>query len=214
MKISLTEIWNFIELIKTDEKGWEFGLHAGDVSISGLKPDLLTHLKNDDDYDTEILPSIFTFREILWQPDVFTEANTSLPGLRILNAYCEEIAEELRQAGTEIGSLYATLISGIGECCRDALTNLEKGEAVTKILGDFRVAVFPIVKFFIFHPKNRKDYYKDAVNRLNYAVKIILTQFHGRYTALEDPYWQIQFDQEKERSRRKQSPERKDIISE
>ena len=214
MKISLTEIWNFIELIKTNEKGWEFGLHAGNVSVSGLKPELLTHLKNDDEYDTEILPSIFTFREILWQPDVFTEAKASLPGLRILNAYCEEIAEELKQNKSETGLLYATLISGIGECCRDALTDLEKGGTVTKILGDFRVAVFPIVKFFIFHPKNRKDYYKDAVNRLNYAVKVILTQFHGRYTALEDPYWQIQFDQGKGMSEIRQSPEQKDIISE
>jgi len=32
-----------------------------------------------------------------------------------------------------------------------------------------------------------------ALNRLNYAVKIMLTQFHGRYTELQDPYWEVRY---------------------
>jgi len=47
--------------------------------------------------------------------------------------------------------------------------------------------------FFINHSQKRRDYYQDAVNRLNYAVKIMLTQFHGTYTKLQDPYWQVVF---------------------
>ncbi|XOV92633.1 MAG: hypothetical protein ACFHWX_20805 [Bacteroidota bacterium] len=195
MKISFNEIWNFIDLINTQEKGWEFTLHAGKVSVPGLTVKQLIELKNDQDYDTEILPSIFTFREILWQPDVFTEANASLPSLRILNAHCKEISEELQQHKSEVGQVYAQLIEGIGKCSQKALIELEDGPSiVSRVLGDFRVCAFPIIKFFIFHPKNRNDYYKDAVNRLNYAVKIILTQFHGRYTELADPYWQVSFE--------------------
>ena len=54
-----------------------------------------------------------------------------------------------------------------------------------------------VIKFFIFHPQNRVDYYRDAVNRLNYAVKIMLTQFYGRYTQLDDPYWVVSYEKKK-----------------
>ncbi|MEQ8337145.1 MAG: hypothetical protein RIA62_07355 [Cyclobacteriaceae bacterium] len=211
MKITFNEIWNFIDLLNTEEKGWLFTLHAGKVSVPELSVNQLRALKNDKDYDTEILPSIFTFREILWQPDVFTEANTSLPSLRILNAHCIEIAENLKQKNSDTGRVYALLIEGIGKCSQKALIELEDGPSITnKVLGDFRICAFPIIKFFIFHPQNRSDYYKDAVNRLNYAVKIMLTQFHGRYTELDDPYWKVSFQKTENDRSRQQNPTKND----
>ena len=155
-------------------------------------------LKNDQEYDTELLPSLFTFREILWQPDVFTEASMSLPSLRILNAFCDEAAAELEQEERAVNAIYIELIKGLGKCCNRAIERLEKDRPdVKKILGNFRTVAFPIIKFFIYHPKNRKDYYQDAVNRLNYSVKIMLTQFYGRYTELKDPYWMVNFSKPK-----------------
>lgn len=211
MKISFNEIWNFIDLLNTGEKGWLFTLNAGKVSVPDLTVNQLWDLKNDEDYDTEILPSIFTFREILWQPDVFTEASSSLPSLRILSAHCSEIAEQLKHSQSETGPVYARLIEGIGKCSQKALIELEEGPSITsKVLGDFRVSAFPIVKFFIFHPQNRNDYYKDAVNRLNYAVKIMLTQFHGRYTELADPYWQVSFQKSEKEQSQQQKPAKND----
>lgn len=211
MKISFNEIWNFIDLLNSEEKDWLFTLNAGKVSVPELTVQQLLSLKNDENYDTEILPSIFTYREILWQPDVFTEANASLPSLRILNAHCAEIAELQLKNNTETGQIYAQLIEGIGKCSQRALIELEDGPSITnKVLGDFRMCAFPIIKFFIFHPQNRNDYYKDAVNRLNYAVKIILTQFHGRYTELADPYWEVSFQKRENKSSRQQKPAKND----
>ena len=200
MKISLNEIWNFIELIDKAESGWNYDLHAADVVVSGLSQQLLTELKEDPDYDTELLPSIFTFREILWQPDVFTEANMSLPGLRILKAFCEETATTLKASTRATDALYAELIIGLAKNCEEAITLIEgkvSEGTVTKALGDFRKSSIPIIKFFINHPQNRIDYYRDAVNRLNYAVKIMLTQFFGRYTEMNDPYWEVSFEKSK-----------------
>lgn len=198
MKIALNEIWNFLELVDSTEKGWEYALCAGKISVGGIMNSTMMELKEDGHYDTELLPSIFTFREILWQPDVFTEASMSLPSLRILKAFCDEATTELEQPEREVNNIYIKLIDGLGSCCESAIEKLEKDRAdVKKILGDFRTVAFPIVKFFIYHPKNRKDYYNDAVNRLNYSVKIMLTQFYGRYTELEDPYWMVSFSKTK-----------------
>lgn len=194
MRIALNEIWNFLNLVDRQEKGWSYSLCAGDVTIQGISTELMLALKDDNDYDTELLPSIFTFREILWQPDVFTEASMSIPSLRILKAFCEEACLEMEEKKSAVNEIYVPLIKGIGACCGKAMKSLEVDKAdVKKILGDFRTCVFPIIKFFIYHPKNREDYFLDAQNRLNYAVKIMLTQFYGRYTELEDPFWSVAF---------------------
>lgn len=198
MKIALNEIWNFLDLVDSKEKGWEYSICAGKILVKEISNETMQELKEDDQYDTELLPSLFTFREILWQPDVFTEASMSLPSLRILNAFCDETAEELEAQDRVVNSIYIPLIKGLGKCCKRAITMLKKDRAdVKKILGDFRTIAFPIIKFFIYHPKNRKDYHHDAVNRLNYAVKIMLTQFYGRYTELEDPFWKVTFEKPK-----------------
>lgn len=194
MKISLSEIWNFSNLIDSGEKGWSYCLRAGDVAVENISQEALQSLKNDSDYDTELLPSIFTFREILWQPDVFTEAGMSLPGLRILHSFCMETVESYQIDGKLTFPIYSTLLSGIAACCDDAVRSLEEeNTSANKVLGVFRARAFPIVKFFIFHPKNRLDYHRDAVNRLNYAVKVMLTQFYGRYTELSDPFWEVSY---------------------
>lgn len=212
MKISLSEIWNFSDLIDADEKGWSYQLHAGKVCIEGISQAVLQTLRNNGDYDTELLPSIFTFREILWQPDVFTEASMSLPGLRILHSFCMDTVAEYQESDIATTTIYAKLLEGLAACCEEAVQGLEKERpVVNKILGDFRTQAFPIVKFFIFHPQNRLDYYRDAVNRLNYAVKIMLTQFHGRYTELKDPYWEVSYDKPTATKSKKTDQEKKEV---
>lgn len=193
MRIALQEIWNFIDLINPDEQGWTFTLEAGHYRVEGIKSQTLQALKEDANFDTELLPSLFTFREILWQPDVFTEAQMSLAPLRVLKAFCEESMSQLDETN-DVQKLYHNLLHGMAACCEKAETEIgEKKANVTDILGLFRTCTFPIVKFFIYHPRNRSDYYKDAVNRLNYAVKIMLTQFYGLYSELTEPHWIVEF---------------------
>ncbi|WP_420576441.1 hypothetical protein [Ekhidna sp.] len=208
MKIALNEIWNFLKMVNTKEEGWSYSLCAGDVSVDAISTETMLALKDDETYDTELLPSIFTFREILWQPDVFTEASMSIPSLRILQAFCEETCAELEEKGGEVNNVYVPLIKGVGDCSGKAMKALQKEKAdVKKVLGDFRTCVFPIIKFFIYHPKNRNDYFQDAQNRLNYAVKIMLTQFYGRYTELEDPFWKVSFKKTKPKKDVETKPE-------
>ena len=194
MRIPLQEIWNFIELIEADEHGFDFSLEAGIHSVSGIKSETLKRLQNDKEYDTEILPSLFTFREILWQPDVFTKANISMSPLRVLKAFCDENIAEMDEKN-EVHRIYQSLLTGMADCCQKAEAEITEGKGrVTDVLGHLRTCTFPIVKFFIYHPQNRNDYYRDAINRLNYAVKIMLTQFYGQYSELTEPHWVVGYD--------------------
>lgn len=195
MRVSLSEIWNFTDIIKNDEKGWSFTLHAGGAIIDGVDKNTLQLLRDDNDFNTELLPEIFTFREILWQPNIYTESAMSLPSLRVLEAYCKEQAEWYETDTSELNTIYAKLLLAIGSACAVAAEKLSVEDAdVIGALSLLRKSTFPIIKFFIDHPRNRLDYYRDSVNRLNYAVKIIITQFNGKYSDLEDPYWKVLFD--------------------
>ena len=189
MKIDLREVWNFIELLDADERGWEFSLEAGMYQVGGIKPKTLLLLQKDEGYDTELLPSLFTFREVLWQPDVFTEGQMSISPLRVLKSFCDESMQILDRSN-EVQLIYFILLEGMASCCVKAEALITEGkQKATDVLGHFRTCTFPIIKFFIHHPMNRPDYYQDAMNRLNYAVKIMLTQYYGLYTELTEPHW-------------------------
>jgi hypothetical protein len=199
MRIALQEIWNFIELIDPDEHGWTFTLEAGHYRVEGIQSQTLHALKQHDTYDTELLPSLFTFREILWQPDVFKDAKMSLAPLRVLKAFCDETIA-LLDDDAAVNTLYRNLLEGMASCCEKAEVEIsEKKRKVTDVLGQFRTCTFPIIKFFIYHPRNRADYHHDAVNRLNYAVKIMLTQFYGQYSELTEPHWIVEYSTKKEK---------------
>jgi len=175
---------------------WVYQLIAGDIIVSGLNSSDINSLKEPESYNTELLPEIFTFREILWQPNVYPKPQLCTPQLNILKVFCEEYVESGKKNGTRIHRLYFELLSGLATYCSDSIRKITSSEETkeiqtSSILGELRKKAFPIIKFFIFHPMNRLDYQTDALNRLNYCVKIMLTQYHNKYYDLKDPYWNI-----------------------
>ena len=197
MDIPINQIWNFIALQSANADEQQYSLHAAHVIMAGLDVQSITELTKKKDYDTELLPSLFTFREILWQPNVFEKPQLCTPAIRIFKAFCEEKAAEYDQNKGKAYEIYKGLLKGLAENCILALKDLEKKRqpvSIHKVLRELRNRSFPIIKFFIKHPQNRYDYYHEAVNRLNYAIKISMTEFNSRFTEFEEPFWRVEND--------------------
>ena len=195
MNIPFNQIWNFIELQSADDHKQFYSLHAANVLIGEIDVQMITDLTKKNSYDTELLPSLFTYREILWQPNVFKKPKFCMPSIRIFKTFCEEKAEEYDQEKEKKNKIYSGLLLGLAENCGQALKDLEKKRQpvyIHKVLKELRKQSFPIVKFFIDHPQNRNDYYHEAINRLNYAIKISITEFNSRFTEFEDPFWKVE----------------------
>jgi len=198
MDILINQIWNFIALRTADTPKQRYSLHAAHVIMPGLDAQSINELTKKKGYDTELLPSLFTYREILWQPNVFEKPQLCTPAIRIFKAFCEEKAAEYDQDKGKIYEIYSGLLKGLAENCVRALKDLEKKRqpvSIHKVLKELRNRSFPIIKFFIDHPQNRNDYYHEAVNRLNYAIKISISEFNGRFTEFEEPFWRVENEQ-------------------
>lgn len=191
MKIGFNDIWDFLEYASKSKTNWHFSLKAGDFIIKNLKYKSLASLKNDKNFDTELISSLFIYREILWQPNVFVNAQKSLTPLKIFQAYCEEVFKNER-----LHPICKELIKGLIFHTKKAIIKLSENDnaSTVNVLGEFRKKCFPIILFFIMHPRNREDYTNDAWNRLNYCVKIQITQFNNKFTELIYPYWEISFE--------------------
>lgn len=191
MKLQLSEIWDFTQLMKDHQQEWSIDLIAGEVCFENLSFEEILSIKEDQDYDQELLPSIFIYREILWQPNVYGQPNLCLPGLKLLHAYCQEFIEQ--NSSEHSGSkMYNTLLAYLSQIAEEACNEIQEqpNANFAKILGNFRRKAFPIIKFFIWHPANKAEHVADAYKRLNYSVKIMLTQYFNQYSELESPYWQ------------------------
>ena len=219
MKVLLEEIWEFLEHVPrpVSNKGshWNFDLAAGDIKITNLRREEILGLKDDEHFDPEFLPSIFTFREVLWQPNVYLNPAACLPQLRILKSFCSEYIGSQKVVNNRLiwpqKDLILALASHSGEAIKQvSRVGDESKDKLIPILGAYREKVFPIIKFFVFHPLNRTDYKKDAIHRMNYAVKIMLSEYRNNYLDLADPFWEVSVTSAESAKENSQSTESKD----
>ena len=68
MKVALLEIWDFITVIDA-EKINRIDLVLGNHQVEDVSATIINEIKEGQDYDTELLPDLFTNTEITWQPN-------------------------------------------------------------------------------------------------------------------------------------------------
>ena len=196
MKLAFTEVWSFLKLIQGAEESWWLKLVAGNCVWENASHSLVQQLENDSYYDVELLPNLFTFREIFWQPNVYPSLNACLTGLKLVANFSDELKEEYSNSGEETRKLYVHLVNHIGKLAEEAHEMLSKGdqadEQIPPVVGEFRKQSFPVIMLFIHHPMNRASYREDALRRVNFMVKTLLVQYQLRFNDLMLPYWEIE----------------------
>lgn len=196
MKLSFTEVWSFLKLMKGAEESWRLTLVAGNCVWENASHSLVQQLEDDSHYDVELLPNLFTFREIFWQPNVYPSLNACLTGLKLVANYSNELKEEHGNSDEETRKLYVHLVNHIGKLAEEAHEILsggeQAGEQIPPVVGEFRKQSFPVIMLFIHHPMNRPAYREDALRRINFMVKTLLEQYQLRFNDLMLPYWEIE----------------------
>ncbi len=196
MKLPFAEIWPFARLIKGEEASWSFTLVAGDCRWEDVKPALVGEIENDLYYDAELLPNLFTFREIFWQPNVYPTLNACLTGLKLVTNYSAELTLEHGDSDVETRKVYVHLVDYIGKLAQHAHDELsssaQASDRIPQVLKEFRKQSFPVIMLFIHHPMNRIDYREDALRRVNFMVKTLLDQYQLRFNDLMLPYWEVE----------------------
>jgi len=195
MKLPFAEIWSFARLIKGQEASWSFTLVAGDCRWEKVESSLIAEIENDIYFDPELLPNLFTFREIFWQPNVYPTLNACLTGLKLVTNYSAELTLEHGESVIATRKMYVHLVDYVGGLAQKAYDDLSKNgqdpERIPQVLKEFRKHSFPVILLFIHHPMNRIDYREDALRRVNFMVKTLLDQYLLRFNDLMLPYWEV-----------------------
>lgn len=191
MKVNLSEIWDFVEVIGT-EKINRIDLILGTHAILGVPVEVIQSIKSGEGFDTELLPDLFTNSEITWQPNEYASNKDCLAGLNILRHQCEEQTTRFRTMSNGTGNFYAEIIEKLdGETARtlDIITR-EEGK-LSRVLGRFRKQIYPIIKFLIEHPSNHPQIKFEAVLRQDFMAKTLFNEYHVKFSDLVEPYWQV-----------------------
>jgi hypothetical protein len=195
MKLDFGEIWSFLKIVGEEASEWSFNLVAGNFVSEEVPLTLIHQLESDPYYDAEMLPNLFTFREIFWQPNVYSTLNACLTGLKLVANYSNELTEEYANSTQETQQLYVHLVKHIGELARQANEQLagseQASDQIPSVLGEFRKQSFPVIMLFIHHPMNRVDYKEDALRRVNFMVKTLIEQYQLRFNDLLLPHWEL-----------------------
>lgn len=190
MKVTLSEIWDFISIVSS-EKINRLDLVLGSHKVEGVSPDVINQIKEGVDFDTELLPDLFTHSEITWQPNEYASHKDCLAGLNILKHQCETQMEAYQNLKTECGDFYASIIQTLQDEVDLALNKITNEETkLSRILGKFRKDIYPAIKFLLEHPANHPQIKFEAVLRQDFMAKTLFNEYHVKFSDLVEPYWE------------------------
>lgn len=191
MKVSLSEIWDIIEVIGSDKIN-QIDLVLGNHQVTNVTPEVILKIKNGVEYDTELLPDLFTNSEITWQPNEYASHKDCLAGLNILKHQCGVQMAAFNALKTDPGNFYAQLIQKLEDETKLALDKITNEETkLSRILGRFRKNIYPSIKFLLEHPANHPQIKFEAVLRQDFMAKTLFNEYHVKFSDLVEPYWEV-----------------------
>jgi len=210
MKIALSEIWDFIDIIGSDKIN-QIDLVLGNRTVTDVKPEVIQEIRKGADYDTELLPDLFTNSEITWQPNEYASDKDCLAGLNILKLQCETQMASYKELNTSVSMFYAELIKKLEDETKLALDKINKEEAkLSRTLGRFRKNIYPTIKFLLEHPANHPQIKFEAVLRQDFMAKTLFNEYHVKFSDLIEPYWQAWIGEQPPKAKEVKAEEKKE----
>ncbi len=191
MKISLSEIWGFVDVVGADKIN-QIDLVLGNHQVSNVTPEVIRNIKEGVDFDTELLPDLFTNSEITWQPNEYASHKDCLAGLNILKHQCEVQMAAFNALKSNPGNFYAQLIQKLEDETKLAVDKITNEETkLSRILGRFRKNIYPSIKFLLEHPANHPQIKFEAILRQDFMAKTLFNEYHVKFSDLVEPYWEV-----------------------
>ncbi|MDA0194289.1 MAG: hypothetical protein O2887_04095 [Bacteroidetes bacterium] len=209
MKVSLLEIWHLIEILGP-EKIQQIDLVLGSHELTDVSQKVIAEIKSGNEFDTELLPDLFTNSEIAWQPNEYASHKDCLAGINILKHQCEVQRLAFESTDSEISRFYADLIKNLEIETDKAIEKLSKETAkLSRILGTFRKSIYPLIKFLLEHPANHPQIKFEATLRQDFMAKTLFNEYHVKFSDLINPCWKVWIDEKPP-----MKPEKKEEIPE
>ncbi len=214
MKLEIAEIWNFLKLrIDQSTQSISFNLAAADFKLENLSSETIKALKNKEDYHEEVLTSIFINREILWQPNVYDKVEICISNLNIFSSFCQDAIDQLANSDKPIDQFHHEIFQFLSTLSQETVNvfqeSIQKSKEnvrvapsedsayvnpksyIPRILGRFRKKAFPVIQVFIGLLPQGNLVRRSALNRMDFAVQVIINQYNLKYSDVIDPFWEV-----------------------
>jgi len=230
MKLEIAEIWNFLKLkIDASVQEINFSLRAGEFGLDDLSVKTIEALKDRVDYHEEVLTSIFINREIIWQPNVYDKVEICISNLNIFSSFCQDAIDQLANSDKPIDQFHHEIFQFLSTLSQETVNvfqeSIQKSKEnvrvapsedsayvnpksyIPRILGRFRKKAFPVIQVFIGLLPQGNLVRRSALNRMDFAVQVIINQYNLKYSDVIDPFWEVVIEDVKKQPPKKEPPE-------
>lgn len=197
MRLPFQEIWDATVLVPDFFPKYRVDLYLGDYCFQALSQEMLQQLQQPSSCDSDLLPVLFSEREIFWQPDMQPSLNAWCTRFNIFNDFLHHYTEALKNQDTSVDYLYAAILHDLKTKATYTQNMLKNSVQATpqvqyRFIARFRVATYPHILFFLRQPHVPLIAARYAENRLDLMIRTLLLKNKIPLRVLVEPRWQLQ----------------------
>ena len=196
MRLPYEEIWSALRIIPQLFTRCQLDLCLGDYCFFDLSEEMLLQLREKESCDKEILPVLFSERELFWQPNLQPSLSAWYTRFSTFIFFIDHYVELLKKNDSPADYLYAAILHDLKAKARHIQKSFAETASISsqlrfQTLTRFRIAVYPHILFFMRHAYMPVAEIHTAENRLDIMMQSIPRSYR-LLQLLREPYWQLQ----------------------
>ena len=218
MRLPFEEIWAAMEIIPQFFLRCRLDLCLGDYRFSNISEETLLHLQEEESCDKELLPVLFSEREIFWQPNLQPSLPAWYTRFNTFIVFINQYVDLLKRNDSPVDYLYAAVLHDLKTKARRVQKSFTEAsntssQSQLQSLLRFRIATYPHVLFFMYHPYMPVAEVYTTKKRLDLMIQSI-PRTHRLLQLLTEPCWRLQLLSEAPSSTKKTSTQKKSTDTE